>query len=617
MAQSFDLELQLLAQLASGGMADLFLGRQTGAGGFEKFVAVKRMSARFAEDPQFDAMFRGEIKLLAKLQHKNIAQVYRSGSQDGFLYIVMEFIDGKTLYEIMMQLQRERIELPVEMKCHIIAEAAQGLHYAHDFADDSSAALGIVHRDVSPQNIMVSYSGEVKLLDFGIAKAGDSLDLTKTGTLKGKIAYMSPEQVREEDLDRRSDVFALGVVFYELIAERRLFGGHNVFEIGRRIREGEIPTLTLPKGPVSPELSRIVMKALALNRDDRYASAADLYRDIVLLLTSEYPWFVPSELAEFLGRVFAKDIEAARQLRLERSALNATKVDLSLHGSMDGVPRQNSLVAVRPASRFSPLWLLQDWRRVVPWMVVMVAVASIGAFLSGASDRALLSFGLVAQFRADAALEDENGTVKSWTGVGPTQPLAMQQDLSRRPRLVNGGPGGHKLITFDGKDDFLVVDELAPQIRKSAALSVCFVGRMSLEQRQYVFSLHAASNTEDILRVGFDRNSRLVVSDRSPNYFRSEAQPAVGQFGVYCMVANGASIVLFRNSVQQIEATLSTGVDLGRVERVSIGQDWDIAGPSDLFGGQLAELLIFGRALTDEDRSQVESYLAAQYHLEL
>ena len=607
MAQSFDLELELLTQLASGGMADLFLGRQTGAGGFEKFVAVKRMSARLAEDPQFDAMFRGEIRLLAKLQHKNIAQVYRSGSHDGFLYIVMEFIDGKTLHELMSQLQRERIELPIEMKCYLIAEAAQGLHFAHAFSDDSSSlSLGIVHRDVSPQNIMVSYSGEVKLLDFGIAKAFDSLDVTKTGTLKGKLAYMSPEQVREEPLDQRSDVFALGVVFYELISERRLFGGHNVFEIARKIREGEVPTLTSPKGTVSKELTRIVMKALATDRDQRYASAADLYRDIVLLLNSEYPSFVPSELAQFLARVCAKDIEAAKQLRLERSAAHATKVDLALHGSLDGVRRPNSLIAPRPTLRSRPY---------LPIALALALTVGAGIYLYGATHRALVSFGLIAQFSPTLVTADEDGAVRSWVGKGRVPAIAMQQDPARRPHLTESSSGGTALLTFDGKDDFLVLDELAPQIRRASALTVCFVARATADQKQYVLTMHAASKADDVVRVGFDTGGRLLVSDRSPDYYRSESQIGLGELAVYTLIVDGTSLVLYRNSVQQVAATLSTGAELGRVERIAIGQDWDPSGPSDYFGGQIAELLIFDRVLADEQRSQVESYLTANYKI--
>lgn len=605
MAQSFDLELQLLTQLASGGMADLFLGRQTGAGGFEKFVAVKRMSARLAEDPQFDAMFRGEIRLLAKLQHKNIAQVYRSGSHDGFLYIVMEFIDGKTLHELMSQLQRERIELPLEMKCYIIAEAAQGLHFAHTFADDSSAlSLGIVHRDVSPQNIMVSYSGEVKLLDFGIAKAIDSLDVTKTGTLKGKLAYMSPEQVREEELDQRSDVFALGVVFYELVAERRLFGGHNVFEIARKIREGEVPTLTCPKGPVPKELSRIVMKALATDREERYQSAGDLYRDIVLLLNSEYPSFVPNDLAQFLTRVFAGDIEAARQLRLERSAAQATKVDLALHGSLDGVRRPSSLIAPRPTMKA---------RSYLPVVAALALLLVTILYFRGATYRSLRAFGMIAQFRPDLIVTDEDGAVRSWSGEGPATTIAMQHDPARRPHVSRSPINGSRMLSFDGKDDFLVLDELAPQIRRASALTIFFVGRPAAEQKQYVLTMHAARNEDDVVRVGFDTGGRLLMSDRSPNYYRSDAQVGLGELAVYSMIANGTSLVLYRNSIRQIAATLSTGVELGRVERVTIGQDWDPAGPSDYFSGQLAALLIFDRVLSDEERSQVESYLTTNY----
>src|SRR5438552_5671450 len=212
---------KLLRLIASGGMAEVYLARQAGAAGFEKLVCLKRILPHLARDRQFVEMFLNEARLAARLDHPNIVSIYDLGEANGNYFIAMEFIDGPSLRAV-HKLSAERNELlPIPEICKIISMAAGGLQYAHDLADDKGEPLHLVHRDISPDNLLVHRNGSAKVVDFGIAKAANSSSQTRTGTLKGKVAYMPPEQLRGEQLDRRTDVFALGVVLYELLTGKR------------------------------------------------------------------------------------------------------------------------------------------------------------------------------------------------------------------------------------------------------------------------------------------------------------------------------------------------------------------------------------------------------------
>src|SRR5262245_26827807 len=232
-------------------MAEVFRAKATGVEGFEKLVAIKRILPNIAEDDEFITMFIDEAKIAVQLTHANIAQIYDLGKIDDSYFIALEFVWGKDLRTIFERARKRGEILPIALSCYVISRICEGLDYAHRKRDAQGDDLQIVHRDVSPQNLLVSYEGEVKIIDFGIAKAANKASKTQAGILKGKFGYMSPEQVRGLPLDRRSDIFSVGIVLYELLTGERLFLGESDFSTLEKVRNVEImpPTLHNPKIP--------------------------------------------------------------------------------------------------------------------------------------------------------------------------------------------------------------------------------------------------------------------------------------------------------------------------------------------------------------------------------
>jgi serine/threonine-protein kinase len=257
---------QLLKRLAMGGMAQIYLARQKGPEGSEQLVVVKRILPHLAENVEFIRMFLDEAKIAARLAHPNIVAIYDLGAQDDSFFLAMEYIHGEDVRRMWKRAVTMGLELPVPLACRIVTDACAGLDYAHKKADPSGKPLGTVHRDVSPQNILVSFEGEVKVVDFGIAKAADQATVTRSGVLKGKYSYMSPEQAAGKRVDCRSDVFALGVVLYELLTHTRLFKRSSDMQTLAAVAECQV----IPPSQVSPrvpaDLDPIVMKALARTR---------------------------------------------------------------------------------------------------------------------------------------------------------------------------------------------------------------------------------------------------------------------------------------------------------------------------------------------------------------
>ncbi len=314
--QRFTDDLLLLEKLAAGGMAEVYRGLMTGVGGFEKSVAVKRILPECARVEEFKLMFLRETQLSANLQHPNIVQVFSNGEHGGYLYLVMEFVDGKSVDDMIARSQEKAIHLPTDVICFIIAEAARALAYAHSKKDDiTGEPLNIVHRDVSPQNVMVSYDGNVKIVDFGIAKATRSADLTRTGVIKGKEGYLSPEQVSGQEADQQSDIFALGTVFYELLAEHALFESSTTFATLGKIVKCEIPPLEGLQRGIDPALARIVYRCLAKDREKRYRTADELLRELTVFKNRAFPEFTSADLAKDMRSLFAENIERERQVR--------------------------------------------------------------------------------------------------------------------------------------------------------------------------------------------------------------------------------------------------------------------------------------------------------------
>ncbi|MEO8700036.1 MAG: serine/threonine-protein kinase [Kofleriaceae bacterium] len=265
-----------MRHLASGGMAEVILARATGIEGFERHVVIKRIRSEQARDARFVQMFLDEARLAASLHHNNIAQVHDIGQDDGEYFFTMEYVHGEDLRRLLMHVADHDGKVPIEHVITIVASSAAALHHAHEHRGPDRKRLGIVHRDVSPANILVAYDGNVKVVDFGIAKVSQRTTETHSGLMKGKVAYMSPEQCVGQTVDCRSDIFCLGIVLYELVTVRRLFKGANDFLTMSSITHGVIPAPSELRPDLPPELEAIILKALAMNPADRYQTADEM-----------------------------------------------------------------------------------------------------------------------------------------------------------------------------------------------------------------------------------------------------------------------------------------------------------------------------------------------------
>lgn len=310
----------LLDQIAQGGMAEIYRARMATTDGGGRLLAIKRIIQTYSSNPEFVTMFKSEIKTTSGFTHPNIVQLYDYGEEQNMLYIAMEYVDGKNLRQFISRFSELKTPFPVEAAVYILEQAAHGMGYAHAYKDKfSGKSLNIVHRDISPQNLLISYDGAVKVIDFGIAKAVTNSEATRAGVIKGKPSYLSPEQISGESLDGRSDIFALGTVLWELLASRKLFAADNDFGVLKLIENCanhvKPPSMYNPKVP--KELDAIVLKCLQKNRDQRYSAAEELQRALHKFLYQFSPDFNPNDLSYYARDLFKNEIVDDRKKLLK------------------------------------------------------------------------------------------------------------------------------------------------------------------------------------------------------------------------------------------------------------------------------------------------------------
>ncbi len=299
----------LINRIAVGGMAEIFLARQEGVEGFEKTICIKRIRPHLSSQVSFVRMFLNEAKLAAQLNHPNIVQIYDLGRIGESYFIAMEYISGRDMSRVIPKAEKQSIPFPLVYALKIVSNICEGLYFAHNRTDAYGKALNIVHRDITPENCMVSFNGTVKVLDFGIAKATSQIEQTRAGEIKGKLSYMSPEQCMGKPLDHRSDIFSLGVVAYEWVTGYKLFTGENEMAILKAIIDGKIYPPSYFKEDVPEPVERILMKALEKDREKRYQSAWELQYDLDQFLAQQE--FSPSNIhiSNFMKQLFKDEVE--------------------------------------------------------------------------------------------------------------------------------------------------------------------------------------------------------------------------------------------------------------------------------------------------------------------
>ena len=307
---------ELLSSIAQGGMATVWVARLQGEHGFEKLVAIKTILAQYSADPRYEAMFLDEARIIANIRHPNVAQILDLGSNDALPYLVLEWIEGDSLSLLQRATTQNRLPIPVPVALHVLARMCAGLHAAHELCDRSGKRLNVVHRDVSPQNVLLSSTGEVKLIDFGIAKALDQTSQeTHTGVLKGKISFMSPEQANGERLDARADIWAAGVVLYQLLCGELPFRGESQLKTLHQIRSRVRPT---PIPGLPSVLQKLLDRMLEPNRALRIGSAAELESEV-------------ERVSQLVGAATTRDVAALVQEHLgPRIAARRATIDAAL-----------------------------------------------------------------------------------------------------------------------------------------------------------------------------------------------------------------------------------------------------------------------------------------------
>jgi serine/threonine protein kinase len=302
----------LLERISVGGMAEVFKAKYSGVEGFQKILAIKRILPSLTEDVDFIRMFIDEAKIAGQLNHANICQIYELGRINKSHFIAMEYIWGKDLLQISTRYRKANKTMHFGQACYILSKACEALDYAHKKKDAHGRPMGIIHRDVTPQNILVSYEGEVKLIDFGIAKARDRSAKTAAGVLKGKFGYMSPEQVRGLPLDRRSDIFSLGIVLWEVATGQRLFDGQTDFVVLEKVRNVQVPPPSSINPRVPRRLEAIIMKALQKDPDDRFQWANEMHKALQSFMMTQKPMYSAKLMASWMTKTFAKEIHRER-----------------------------------------------------------------------------------------------------------------------------------------------------------------------------------------------------------------------------------------------------------------------------------------------------------------
>jgi serine/threonine protein kinase len=395
----------ILRSLAMGGMAEILLARVRDPAKPERLVVLKRMHRQLAADREYVKMFVDEARLAISLRHPNVVEVYESGEDDDQYYIAMEYLHGHDLRRVLSQMAKKRVPMRLANALSIARAVCRGLDYTHERTDANGELLGIVHRDVSPHNVLVTYGGRVKLVDFGIAKTTIQLAKTRTGILKGKVAYMSPEQALGETLDRRSDVFCIGILLWEMTTGHWLYRRKSELETLKAVVEHDAPPPSQVIAGYPKELEEIVIRTLARKREDRFQSAGELGEALSAFAKQRRLDLRPASLATLMSATFSEEVEAWHAARAAGLTLGDHLADAE---HRENVPVLNDRNSPNPAAiedlpttvvwpqqqaqaqasaswrqwlRWPPSWLQQapPWLQIRWYWVLIAAIVALGA----------------------------------------------------------------------------------------------------------------------------------------------------------------------------------------------------------------------------------------------
>lgn len=375
----------LLGRLAMGGMAEIFLARENADSQMSRFIVIKRIRSTVAEDNEFVSMFLNEARLAMQLKHPTICHLYEFGFEAGHHFLAMEYVDGATVHKIARKAQAIG-GVPIPIAITIVSQVAGALNYAHSAKDSRRVPLNIVHRDVSPHNVMVGYDGVVKLLDFGVAKASTQDVLTMAGVVRGKFAYMSPQQCVGEKLDGRSDIFSLGIVLYEILTGQRLYRRENQFETMRAVVDDPVPSIRAANPRLPAELDRIVQKALQKDPNERYATADLMQQDLDRFLADRREVVSSSRVASFMEDLFKEEIRKGPEIDQDvefETSLPSIKQEPPAQGGMRRNTGQTTQRDIRKPQAHTTMRVATRRRSInTEWIYLGLAVVAVIAALA-------------------------------------------------------------------------------------------------------------------------------------------------------------------------------------------------------------------------------------------
>jgi serine/threonine-protein kinase len=528
---------RLVAELGQGGMADVILALAQGPAGFNKLVVVKRLRQHLAEDPEFVAMLVDEARLAARLNHPNIVHTNEVGEIDGRFFIAMEYLEGQPLTRIKRRATRAERELSVETELRVLGDVLAGLQYAHELTDYDGTPLGVVHRDVTPSNVFITYEGVVKIVDFGIAKASGRSTHTQTGVVKGKMPYMPPEQALGHEVDRRADIFSVGVMLWEVLARRRMWKGLDDVVILGRLINGDIPISPREVRPEIPEvLDTICRKALNPDPEGRYARAVDFQNDLEAYLETCSSQPTNRELGRVVSEVFEqerREIKSIIETQLSKikdnlaNSLEPVVIPESLPGTL--TPSATEISPGRLESRRPSITgIPESLRSSTPsWSPAEEALTN--SAYRGRRRRAALAFAAVAVAAAAGAV---------W--LMGRAPSAERAPVEAVHPVTTAIPGPSAPRPWFSSDDAAPEDgRVRVTLRAVPAgarfsidggpwLDNPYVGEVEVDDGEHFVRIEARHHESKTVKVQFDKDVLLDVtlkSDAPVRYHSPRAQP--------------------------------------------------------------------------------------------
>jgi serine/threonine protein kinase len=425
---------KVLERIAAGGMAEVFRAESAGLEGFKKLVAIKRVLPHLSEKKQFIGMFLDEARVCAHLSHSNCVQVFDIGVGDNTYFIVMEFVDGSDLKGVIEHRKKVNQPFPVEEACLICVRICEGLAYAHELVDSKGQNLHIVHRDMSPPNVLITRFGEVKIVDFGLAKANSQLEKSEPGIIKGKFSYLSPEVAQGMQVDGRTDIFAVGIMLWEMLAGRRLFLGDSDLETVRLVQKAEIPPLRQYNPKVTPELERVIQKGLAADPAKRYQTARDFGRDLNKIMFHLGRAVSSFEISQLVLPIWRERLQKKRD-KVDKGSIIGSLIDDALFEftSLDGQGNtEKSTMGAVPVS-------IGSFEDVHNW------VDDISGDQPGVEQHGPMSY----ELGNLAALEDDEPRHQPVRPGTPPMPMAAEP----MPARLKTPPGAQPAVELPDADD--------------------------------------------------------------------------------------------------------------------------------------------------------------------